>query len=223
MASMETGLDAWLRYAPLPTSLKKDYKPHSKIIALSPSSSGPISTAGKELQDGLFRILGQEIDVDSALCDTDPPTIIISTIESYAVTGRKAPDITKLKDDGFWLSTKGENVYILGQNERGALYGTFEYLSRLAQGDFSSVEYATSPSAPIRWVNEWDNLDGSIERGYAGLSFLFRDGKVLHDLTRVKQYARLLASIRINGIVVVCNILSLDSFGRSAQSFENVC
>jgi alpha-glucuronidase len=198
-----SGLDAWLRYAPLPTEIRNSYKPYSKIVALSESKTSPVYTAGRELQDGIRRILGQEIEVVSTLKDTEL-AIIISTIDSYTSAGGKVQEIPELKEDGFWLSTKGDSVQILGQNERGAIYGTFEYLSMLAQGNFSRIAYASSPSAPIRWVNEWDNLDGSIERGYGGKSFFFKDGKVLEDLTRAAQYARLLTSVRINGIVVVC-------------------
>jgi alpha-glucuronidase len=74
----------------------------------------------------------------------------------------------------------------------------------LAQGDFApaGVSKAFNPSAPIRYVNEWDNMDGSIERGYGGKSIFFKDGLVLDDLTRVAQYARLLASVRLNGAIV---------------------
>ena len=45
---------------------------------------------------------------------------------------------------------------------------------------------------PIRWVDEWDNADGSIERGYAGRSIFFDDGHVRDDLAPVGEYARLL-------------------------------
>ncbi|HKF68849.1 MAG TPA: alpha-glucuronidase, partial [Vicinamibacterales bacterium] len=51
-------------------------------------------------------------------------------------------------------------------------------------------------------TNEWDNLDGSIERGYAGPSIFFERDNVAADLTRVRDYARLLASIGINGCAV---------------------
>jgi len=51
-------------------------------------------------------------------------------------------------------------------------------------------------------VNQWDNLDGRIERGYGGSSIFFADGNVRNDLTRAGQYARLLASIGINGCTV---------------------
>jgi alpha-glucuronidase len=203
MASTETGLDAWLRYAPLPTQIRNNYKHPVNLVSLSDLETSAVHTAAKELQDGLSRILGLQVNVlpISALSET-ASNIIVGTLDSYASAGGEVQHIPELKEDGFWLSNQGGNVQILGVNERGALYGTFEYLSKLAQGTLSKVAYATSPSAPIRWVNEWDNLDGSIERGYAGPSFFFKDGKVLEDLTRAAQYARLLSSIRINGIVV---------------------
>jgi len=47
-----------------------------------------------------------------------------------------------------------------------------------------------------------DNLDGTIERGYAGRSIFFDNGQVRSDLTRVHDYGRLLASIGINGVTV---------------------
>ena len=51
-------------------------------------------------------------------------------------------------------------------------------------------------------MNQWDNLDGRIERGYGGPSIFFADGNVRSDLTRAGQYARLLASIGINGCTI---------------------
>jgi alpha-glucuronidase len=196
--SAENGLDAWLRYAALPSNSHKRY---SRIVALNNMQTSPVYVAGKELQDGIQRILGQKVDVMFAVSETES-AIIVGTLDSFSSAGGNVEEIPKLKEDGFWLSTKGNTVHILGQNERGALYGAFEYLSMLAQGNFSQVAYATNPSAPIRWVNEWDNLDGSIERGYAGPSIFFKNGEVIDNLSRVTQYARLLASIRLNGVIV---------------------
>ena len=51
-------------------------------------------------------------------------------------------------------------------------------------------------------MDEWDNLNGTIERGYAGPSIFFENGSVRADLTRAGQYARLLASVGINGCTI---------------------
>lgn len=229
---MVSGLDAWLSYIRLPGEARENHKRYSIIVALSETETSPVFVAGKELQDGLYRILGQKVDLSFSTKSQLPPTsaIIIGTLDAFSLTSQyqAVKCVPPMRKDGFWLSTKGSPVHILGQNERGALYGAFEFLSRISQGKCEEVAFASSPSAPIRWVNEWDNLDGSIERGYAGPSIFFEDGKVVNNLTRVAQYARLLASIGLNGAVVNnvnanCRLLSapnLEGLGRVADAMR---
>ena len=70
---------------------------------------------------------------------------------------------------------------------------------------------------PIRWVDEWDNPDGSIERGYAGRSIFFEGGNVRDDLKPVAEYARLLASVGING----CNINNVNAAPQLLDTAKN--
>ena len=65
-------------------------------------------------------------------------------------------------------------------------------------------------------TNEWDNMDGSIERGFARASIFFGDGRIVSNLTRAAEYTRLLASIRINAVVVnnVYQVISPHLVGR---------
>jgi alpha-glucuronidase len=106
-------------------------------------------------------------------------------------------------------------LLIAGAGERGVLYGTFEVLRRIAsQQSIKSLDVVENPAAPIRWTNEWNNLDGSIERGYGGRSIFFADGNVIQDLGRVREYARLLASVGING----CTINNVNSDPRILSS-----
>jgi alpha-glucuronidase len=96
-------------------------------------------------------------------------------------------------------------VVVAGAGERGVLYGAFALLRQMALSGVQAFPVKTErqePAAPLRWVNEWDNLDGTIERGYAGRSIFFENNNVATDLTRVSEYGRLLASIGINGIDV---------------------
>ncbi|OQE40361.1 hypothetical protein PENCOP_c006G04871 [Penicillium coprophilum] len=200
-AAAENGLNGWLRYASLPCSGQCHSSLPSSIVTLNATETSPVYVAGTELQNGLKGVYGKHVKVTHNKCKT-PASVIVGTIDGYRDICGAAKGVPELEEDGFWLDTKGGNVKILGQNERGALYGTFEYLSMLAQGNFSRVAYASNPSAPIRWVNQWDNMDGRIERGYGGPSIFFKDGQIVDDLTRVAEYARLLASIRINAVVI---------------------
>ncbi|KAI1173801.1 glycoside hydrolase superfamily [Nemania sp. FL0916] len=199
LAAAEDGRDAWLRYARLPCSITGKVEVPTSIVSLNGTKTSPVYTAGQELHKGIKGILGKHLNIADA--SKKGSSIVVGTVDAFTKTGGKT-NAPELEDDGFWLDTTGKTVQILGQNERGALYGAFEYLSMLAQGNFSEVAYATNPSANIRWVNQWDNLDGTIERGYAGLSIFFANGTTIANTTRVAEYARLLASIRVNGIIV---------------------
>jgi alpha-glucuronidase len=91
---------------------------------------------------------------------------------------------------------------ILGGTPQSEMYAVFRLLAEIAEQKPIPAEERQSPSSPVRWVNQWDNLDGSIERGYAGRSIFFDAGHVRADLTRAGDYARLLASVGINGCTV---------------------
>lgn len=197
--SGEDGSAAWLRYAPLPHATNYSALP-SSIVTLKSTNNGPVYTAERELRKGIQSIFGKTLGNETAL--SGDRVLVVGTVQAFEEAYGEIEESGNIEEDGFFLSTEGLRVLILGQNERGALYGAFDYLSRLAQGKFDSTSYISNPHAPIRWTNEWDNLDGSIERGYAGPSIFFENGIVVNNLTRVAEYARLLASIRINGMIV---------------------
>jgi alpha-glucuronidase len=107
-----------------------------------------------------------------------------------------------IKGDGFKLS---ENE-VQANNEMGILYGVYELL-RLQQSGQSIPVEISNPSYERRVLNHWDNLDGSIERGYAGFSIFWHDEDKGFDVTEKdkslwKEYARANASLGINGAVL---------------------
>lgn len=226
LAAADNGINAWLRYASLPSGHSPPNLP-SNIVALNTTANSPVHIAGVELQKGISSIFGHNATVTSQASNSSS-SIVVATVAEYANAYGNLGHAPQLEDDGFWLNTTGANVQILGQNERGALYGAFEYLSMLAQGNFTKVAYSSNPSAPIRWINQWDNLDGSIERGYGGPSIFFNNGTVINDLDRVSEYARLLASIRVNGIIVnnvnanasLLTPANVEGLGRIADAFR---
>ncbi len=94
------------------------------------------------------------------------------------------------------------NLLLEASDARGALYGAFHILreQRLHGGTAESFGPCV-PANPFRMLDHWDNMDGSIERGYAGRSFFFEDGKILNG-DRIRDYARLIASVGINAVVI---------------------
>jgi alpha-glucuronidase len=107
-----------------------------------------------------------------------------------------------LKNDGFRLSKNG----IQANTDRGILYGVYEMLRRQQTGRPIDEEVC-NPSYQRRILNHWDNLDGTIERGYAGHSIFWRKGADAFVVTETdkrlwQEYARANASIGINGTVL---------------------
>ncbi|KAL2842385.1 glycoside hydrolase superfamily [Aspergillus pseudoustus] len=211
MRPNETGIEAWLRDAALPAEIAATYPHYAAIVPLTTAKDSPVYTAATELQLGLSKILRQTVTLRPESELASSATLVVGTVDAFAAAGGDVRGIPDLKEDGFSLLCRdgGASVKILGENERGALYGAFEFLMLLSQNKPLPDLYSSSPSAPIRWVNQWDNLDGTIERGYAGPSIYFKDGYVVEDLTRAAQYARLMASVRLNGIIV--NNVNSDS------------
>ncbi|HEY1658423.1 MAG TPA: alpha-glucuronidase family glycosyl hydrolase [Candidatus Sulfotelmatobacter sp.] len=200
----ETGQAAWLRYVPLTPQERVQYESFPDHVIVSEGSE-LFTSAKQELAGGIQSMLGKRLRFDSSTISR--PAVVIGTVRQFH---KLAPEIDlpqELRGDGFWLVSRRVHgvpcIIIAGGNDRGLLYGVFALLRTIAeQRNISSLNDLEQPSAPLRWVNQWDNLDGSIERGYAGRSIFFDNGAVLPDLTRVSEYARLLTSVGINGCVV---------------------
>ena len=238
LVAAEGGLSAWLRYARVPRASCHHSKLPSAIVTLNATVGSPVHTAGEELAQGISGLFGKQLSVGAANgtrgINGTAATVTVGTVTAYVDKHPgAATSLPELVADGFHLNVSRGNVLILGQNERGALYGAFRYLSVLAQANVSDFSLTSNPDAPIRWVNQWDNMQdggthGSVERGYGGDSIFFWDGYVREDLTRAAQYARLLASIGINAVVVNnvnanASILapeSLDGVARIADAFR---
>lgn len=107
-----------------------------------------------------------------------------------------------LGEEGFHIYS-GEQVFVIeGGTSKGILYGIFQLLRRLqAEAVGEEIKDRNVPDNPLRMLNHWDNMDGSIERGYAGHSFFFKENEILVN-DRTRDYARLAASVGINGVVI---------------------
>ncbi|MFH1195024.1 MAG: alpha-glucuronidase [bacterium] len=118
---------------------------------------------------------------------------------TFSLTVKSDPLI---QGDGFRLSPDE----IQANADLGILYGVYELLRRQQIGE-PIKEEIINPSYGLRLLNHWDNLDGTIERGYAGLSIFWRKGNdslvvTENDKILWQEYARANASIGINGAVL---------------------
>ncbi|MBE0336204.1 alpha-glucuronidase family glycosyl hydrolase [Paenibacillus sp. 23TSA30-6] len=114
---------------------------------------------------------------------------------------------------------KGPYVTVAGQTSKGVLYGVFHLLRWLQErldgelllqatskssesSDGPFLDVLSNPVNPIRMINHWDNMDGSVERGYAGASIFYENNALTKNMDRLRDYARLLASVGIQSLSI---------------------
>lgn len=133
----------------------------------------------------------QPVNRTKVVCNQHSPTIDIARqeLETYYKDGTITLriDPTMSDDEGYRIN----GSTISARHDSGLLYGTYALL----RGETGE----THPAFNLRLLNHWDNLDGSIERGYAGESIF----EWFHlDQQLIRDYARANASIGINGSVL---------------------
>ena len=214
-----TGYDAWLNSEICGTADTKRMSADFRSICVE-SDDPVVLTAERELKAAIRKIFGK------APPSVDKPkssgTVVLGIIpqRAHLLSGHDAAHsvcsslITDKESEiigteGFIIKHcisddhGGSLTLIAAKSGPGVLYGAFALIRRISCGDFShGTHIVENPSLALRMVNQWDNMDGSIERGYAGLSIFYRDGRILKNSRRIRDYARLLASIGLNGIVL---------------------
>ena len=207
MLHAENGYDLWLRYQKVDNSqLLNSY---SKTLAKLnfPVNSATLTEAKKELQQGLDGLL------DTNLPETDgisKGTLLVGTpASSKVLSGIHAitNEISGLGDEGFLIKTLKVNgtpcTVIAARKDMGVMYGVFHFLRLLqTQSDIKELNITQMPKLQRRMLNHWDNLNGTIERGYAGYTLWDWQRLPGYIDPRYRDYARANASIGINGTVL---------------------
>lgn len=163
----------------------------------------------KAIQNELKTASERMFQYSPTFSNSENATLIIKKTSELEPTQKKIIDkANALNDEGFAIETiqnKGKKtVLITAKNSLGLLYGTFRLLRELqinpSKKDFS---IADEPKLKVRMLNHWDNLDGTVERGYAGSSIW--NWQKLPDFIDKKyiDYARANASVGINGVALI--------------------
>ena len=200
----DTGYDAWLRHAPLTEAQRAKYALFPATVVVL-GGSPLLQTSQNEFIRGVRGMLQRTIRVQQGPPEQD--SIVLGTLADLHSLAPELRAPKELRADGYWLTNArihGQNcIIVAGATDRGTLYGVFALLRKIAFAEnLSHLQEIQEPANPVRWVNEWDNLDGRIERGYGGRSIFFENGSVRTDVSRASDYARLLASAGINGCIV---------------------
>lgn len=180
----------WLQYdAVVNPQRKEEYSVIAKVIRKQLDSPAA-DAAAAELKMAFESMLGIRAEVKR---EKPEAGVVLSITDSSDY----------LTDEGFEIKKEGSLLFITGKTDKGLLYGAFHLLRGMQTGEpLAKIEGVQNPANPLRMINQWDNIDGSIERGYAGTSIFYENNEFTKDLGRILDYARLLASVGINGVSI---------------------
>ena len=224
ISKAEDGYRLWLRYDPLPKQTIESYRPRITSVVV-PGDSATLEAIRTELVSGCSGLLGSAVTVASEV--NRDSGVIAGTPKSSSQIGRLGWErqLADLGPEGFRIRSlkigHRSVIVIASSGEVGVLYGAFHFL-RLLQTlqPIDKLNITQKPRLQLRMLDHWDNLDGSIERGYAGRSLW--DWKALPENVdpRLRDYARANASLGINGSVV--NNVNANSIFLSAEYLRKV-
>jgi alpha-glucuronidase len=199
MAHAESGYDLWLRYVPIPLQEQGAYR----VARLQAFPTSPtLRAAMDELDRGYRGMMGTPLPHER-VADGDGNLLVGTPASLPAIAQLKLP-LANLGAEGFIIrhvrTPNGSAVVAIAANtDIGVLYGAFAYL-RMMQQRLPITDTVSVPRTQLRLLNHWDNLDGSIERGYAGRSIFNWHVLPQYVDPRLIDYARANASIGINGM-----------------------
>ena len=217
VAAPEDGYELWLRYRLVADAARlAEYREAAQaVVTLGEQASATLGVARDELTRGLTGLLGA-VPASARAVERDGSVVLgslsaspaLASLPFAAALAARGPDAYVVQA----VELSGRRVLaVAGNTDRGVLYGTFALLRALEQhAPLTTLPLTGAPRIRRRVLNHWDNLDGSIERGYAGRSLWDWESLPGGDHGRYVDYARANASLGINGAV-------LNNVNASAQ------
>ena len=193
----EDGYKLWLRFAPPSDAVRREYfRQFGSVVVQGDSPTSRIIR--DEMTAAIASIVGSPMTREGP----SPGDVVVGTpSNSELIRGLGwAADLEKAGPEGFVIRTsrigKRNGIAIASAGEIGALYGAYHFLRLLQTGQpIDRLNINERPKVQLRMINHWDNMDGSIERGYAGRS-LWQWNELPGTISpRYVDYARANASI----------------------------
>ena len=202
----EDGYRLWLRYNAIDDArILQQYRQQINGIACS-AANATLQAANKELFTGLEGLLAKKISNQISITSG---TVVAGTPANYSFIRSLIADSTlkRLGNEGFIIraaTTGNKNIILITANtDAGILYGVFHFLRLLqTHQSLQRIAITSVPQITHRLLNHWDNLNRTVERGYAGCSIWDWQRLPGYIDQRYIDYARANASVGINGTVL---------------------
>lgn len=209
---LEDGYELWLRYRPLASAAAQALRDAARQVWAPGPAHASQQVALAELARGVHGLCGARLTMGDG---SGPGTLLLACGADWPAALRQSPQAAALQALQAQLATLGDEGYLIAplqlqgrpvtlltaQRPIGLLYAVHAWLKAVQLGGASAdVTLASSPAVRLRMLNHWDNLDRTVERGYAGQS-IWDWWKLPHIVhARYDDYGRACASLGINAV-----------------------
>ena len=206
-ASADDGYQLWLKYKKVGDEQRLMQYRDAIASVIVPGESKTLRIIRSELKGGLRGLLGADVRFHAVAAGEN--SLVVGTPEHLDIVRQlqRQGKLQNLGGEGYLITTvmSGKNRFIViaANRDVGLLYGAFHFLRTLqTHKPIDQLDIVSAPRIGYRLLDHWDNLDGSVERGYAGKS-LWKWNELPGRIdNRYLDYARANASIGINGTVL---------------------
>lgn len=206
-AQADDGYRLWLGYKPVSDRayLRECSKRFENVMITG--TTPVLRTAHDEFIAGLASVTGLQLREVTSL--EGRGLIVAGTFSSSPFVASLIPDAVpgSTGEEGYIIRSIRQGrrniTVVASEGDRGVMYGLFHLLRIIStQSPIDNLDITEKPATALRLLNHWDNLDGTVERGYAGSSIW--NWHLLPDYIhpRYSDYARANASLGINGTVI---------------------
>lgn len=196
---------AWLDYENIVSSKGNAFFPYLECI---------FHGCNKNMTSGIINSIINEISLINHALHSKKAEIFFDNMAENNIINCNPQELhlfidSKLETESYKIKMNVKDcrlcsAVIAGGDEKGLLYGFFDLIRKSFENFLvtdTTLVFEKKPLCLLRMLDHWDNMDGSIERGYSGNSFFFKDNKILID-GRTTLYARMLASVGINAVAL---------------------
>ena len=104
--------------------------------------------------------------------------------------------------EGYRILREADGSYLISGGSTGILYGAYSLIRHALCEKTLPESLSSSPRYAMRMINCWDNMDGTVERGYSGCSLFFEGGHFHYNPFRMRELGRLMASVGLNVLCI---------------------
>ena len=143
-----------------------------------------------------------KLNIDLSAAPSSPEELARTVLASVSPDYRCRIETVPAPEESFRIRKDPDGSFTVSGGGTGVLYGAFALIRSVFSRKKLPDSLESAPRYPLRMINCWDNMDGSVERGYSGSSLFFEACAFHYDPLRMRELGCFMASVGLNVLCI---------------------